>query len=42
MDDRQSARSKGAVEMREAFQKVVGGVLKSFRSVFHADKDEAA
>ena len=28
--------------MREAFQKVVGGMLKSFRSVFHSDKDDEA
>jgi len=26
--------------MREAFQKVVGGMLRTFRSVFHADSHE--
>jgi len=26
--------------MREAFQKVVGGMLKTFRSVFHSEKHE--
>jgi hypothetical protein len=34
--------TKGALEMREAFQKVVGSMLKSFRLVFHAEKDDAA
>jgi len=26
--------------MREAFQKVVGGMLRTFRSVLHADSHE--
>jgi len=26
--------------MREAFQKVVGGMLRTFRSVFHTDNHE--
>jgi hypothetical protein len=40
MDDRQS-RHEGSLDMREAFQKVVGGMLKSFRSVFHSDHDDS-
>lgn len=28
--------------MREAFQKVVGSMLRTFRSVFHADKNDDA
>jgi hypothetical protein len=26
--------------MRDAFQKVVGGMLRSFRSVFHSDRHD--
>src|SRR5262249_18057222 len=35
-----SVSPEGSRHMRQAFQKVVEGMLKSFRSVFHSDKAE--